>query len=41
MSLNTLTGGSFQDAFGNALANGYLTLELSHDEVDTTTNSQI
>lgn len=41
MSLNTLTGGSFQDAFGNPLSLGYLTLELSHDELDTTTNSQI
>lgn len=32
MALNQLTGGAFQDAFGNPLASGYLLLTLSHDE---------
>jgi hypothetical protein len=41
MSLNTLTGGAFSDMQGIPLASGYLTLELSHDEVDTGSNSQI
>src|ERR1700688_4556187 len=31
----TLTGGHFQDSLGNPLANGYLRLFLSQDEVVT------
>ena len=27
-----ITGGAFQDFEGNVLANGYLTMQLSHDE---------
>ncbi len=29
--LNQITGGAFQDFEGNVLANGYLTMQLSHD----------
>lgn len=37
---NQLTGGLFQDALGNPLANGYLELQLSQDSV-TSDNKQV
>lgn len=37
---NQLTGGGFQDALGNALANGYLEMELSQDAV-TSDSTQV
>lgn len=39
--LNTISGGAFRDLEGSPLANGYLTLELSHDEQDTNTPAQV
>ncbi len=33
--LNQITGGKFQDFEGNVLANGYLMMELSHDEQES------
>jgi hypothetical protein len=33
--VNQIIGGSFQDFQGNVLANGYLILQLSHDEGET------
>jgi hypothetical protein len=41
MALVQLTGGNFQDAEGNVLDNGYLTMALSHDEQDPSTGTQI
>lgn len=32
---NQITGGAFQDFTGSVLANGYLTMQLSHDEQET------
>jgi hypothetical protein len=41
MAKNTLTGGAFQDAAGNVLANGYLKMKLNMDAVVTGTGPQI
>jgi hypothetical protein len=43
MPNQTLSGGAFTDCEGNVLANGFLTFELSHDEVETSTtpNGQV
>lgn len=38
MSLNTLSGGAFQNIDGAPLSNGFLVFELSHDEQETTTS---
>ena len=38
MSLNSISGGAFQDIEGSPLANGYLDCELSHDEQETSTS---
>jgi hypothetical protein len=32
---NQIIGGAFQDFEGNVLANGYLTMQLSHDEQES------
>src|SRR6266478_8655735 len=41
MALVQLTGGNFQGADGQVLDSGYLTLNLSHDEQDPATGTQI
>lgn len=41
MALVQLTGGAFQDAEGDVLNNGWLTMSLSHDEQDPSTSTQI
>jgi hypothetical protein len=41
MALVTLTGGAFQDAEGHLLVDGFLTMTLSHDEQDPSSNTQI
>jgi hypothetical protein len=37
----TIYGGAFQDASGNTLANGYLTMQLSHDEQESVDPGQV
>lgn len=39
--INDLVGGNFRDLEGEPLANGYLTFELSHDEQESATPSQV
>ena len=41
MALNLLSGGNFRDCEGNPLADGTLEFELSHDEQETATPSQV
>lgn len=38
---NQITGGAFQDFEGNTLANGYLTMQLSHDEQQSVTPGEV
>ncbi len=38
---NQITGGAFQDFEGNVLANGYLTMQLSHDEGESVDPGQV
>jgi hypothetical protein len=38
---NQIIGGAFQDAQGNTLANGYLVLQLSHDEQESVDPGQV